>query len=64
VIGLCIMFYMPHRKLWLVLEKKGKHVEISMGGMTLRNKLGFEQEFHGLLMKMEDAFAADLQKGG
>jgi len=56
VIGLCIMFYMPHRKLWLVLEKKGGNVKISMGGMTARNKLDFEQEFHELLTKIEQGF--------
>jgi len=63
VIGLCIMFYMPHRKLWLVLQQRGNHVEVTMGGMTNRNKLGFEQEFHGVLMKMEEAFASSSPTG-
>ncbi len=64
VIGLCIMFYMPHRKLWLVLKQKGSDVEVTMGGVTNRNKLGFEQEFHGILMKMEEAFASSPSTGG
>ncbi len=63
VIGLCIMFYMPHRKLWLVLKQKGAKVEVTMCGMTNRNKLGFEQEFHGLLMKLEEAFACSPPTG-
>lgn len=56
VIGLCIMFYMPHRKLWLVLEKKGKDVCLTLGGMTMRNRLGFEREFHALFTNMQQAF--------
>ncbi len=56
VIGLCIMFYMPHRRLWFVLKESDGKVEISMGGMTNRNKLGFEREFHEILSKMDQAF--------
>jgi len=62
VIGLCIMFYMPHRKLWLVIEKKHNNVEVSMGGMTTRNKLTFEQEFHELLIKIEQGFDSSTLK--
>jgi len=64
VIGLCIMFYMPHRKLWLVLKEEGARLQVSMGGMTNRNKLGFEQEFHDLLSNMEHDFSAYLPQGG
>jgi len=55
VIGLCIMFYVPHRKLWVVLKAEGKGVEITLGAMTNRNKLGFEQEFNQLLTKLDEA---------
>ncbi len=58
VIGLCLMFYMPHRKLWLVLKSEGGNTEVTMGGMTNRNKLGFEKEFHELLIRMEESFAS------
>ncbi len=54
VIGLCIMFYMPHRKLWLILEHKGKGIQVRLAGMTNRNRLGFEKEFHDLLSKMDE----------
>ncbi len=57
VIGLCIMFYMPHRKLWVVLDGQDGKVRARMGGVTTRNKLGFEKEFHQLFMKLDEAFA-------
>ncbi len=63
VIGLCIMFYMPHRKLWLVLKQTGDHVEVAMGGMADRNKLGFEHEFHELLTKIGQGFDSSSAEG-
>jgi len=59
VIGLCIMFYMPHRKLWLVIEPEGKRLCVHLAGMTNRNRLNFEQEFHQLLSKMDAHLRAE-----
>jgi len=53
VIGLCIMFYLPHRKLWLVIEPMADKVRLTVGGMTNRNRLGFEQEFQRILSNLE-----------
>jgi len=53
VIGLCIMFYMPHRRVWIVLNRQAKAVEMTVGGATNRNKIGFEREFHALLTRLE-----------
>jgi cytochrome c biogenesis protein len=60
VLGLCIMFYMPHRKIWLVIRPAGKDkgLEVSMAGMSNRNPLGFEKEFHALLSKLDTMFEA------
>ena len=54
VIGLCFMFYMPHRKVWLVVAPadNGK-TKISLAGMTAQNKLAFEREFHNLFIKLD-----------
>jgi len=62
VIGLCIMFYVPHRKLWVVLKSEGKGVEITLGAMTNRNKLNFEQEFNQLLTKLDEALSTNNQR--
>jgi len=58
VLGLCIMFYLPHRKIWLVIRPagKGKGLEVSMAGMTNRNRLGFEREFQALSSKLNTMF--------
>ena len=53
VIGLCFMFYMPHRKIWLVVNPAGDKTEISLAGMTAQNKLAFEREFHNLFIKLD-----------
>jgi len=56
VIGLCIMFYMPRRKLWVVIRPVGKNIRLSVGGMTNRNMIGFKNEFHEILRKLDHAF--------
>jgi len=55
VIGLCIMFYVPHRKLWVVFKPTAKGVEITLGASTNRNKMGFEQEFNALLTRLDES---------
>ncbi len=62
VLGLCVMFYMPHRKIWLILEPGSKALRVSLGGMTNRNRIGFEQEFHALLTGLEQAFRSTTEK--
>ncbi len=57
VIGLCIMFYLPHRKLWLIIEPKSGGARISLAGMPVRNQLAFEREFNALFTKLDADFA-------
>jgi cytochrome c biogenesis protein len=64
VIGLCIMFYLPHRKLWLVLEPTAEKLRLTVGGMSNRNKLGFEQEFHRILSNLEQVLLHQQQQQG
>jgi len=52
VIGLCIMFYMPHRKLWLIVKPAGDKLEVSLAAMTNRNEMAFEQTFNDLFTKL------------
>jgi cytochrome c biogenesis protein len=53
VIGLCIMLYVSHRKLWLVLEPKGKALRLTVAGISNRNPIGFKQEFNKLTDTLE-----------
>ncbi|MFQ5354874.1 MAG: cytochrome c biogenesis protein ResB [Mariprofundaceae bacterium] len=64
VIGLCIMFYFPHRKLWAVLEAKGKGVQVRFAGMSNRNRMEFEKEFHDILSKLDDNLRSIESAGG
>lgn len=56
VIGLCIMFYMPHRKLWLVIRPNGSTTEVHLAGMTNRNQITFKQNFNDLFTKLDEDF--------
>jgi len=56
VIGLCIMFYMPHRKLWLIIRPENGKLNIAFAGLTNRNQMAFKQTFNDLFMQFDDDF--------
>ena len=56
VIGLCIMFYMPHRKLWLIIRPESDTQHITLAGMSNRNHLVFNQSFHDLFTQLDKDF--------
>lgn len=58
VIGLCIMLYISHRKLWLVIRPEGAGYTVSLAGVSNRNPLNFNREFNELLSRIDDDFAA------
>ncbi|MDX8403631.1 MAG: cytochrome c biogenesis protein ResB [Mariprofundaceae bacterium] len=53
VIGLCLMLYLSHRKLWLVLESNGEALQLTVVGLSNRNPMGFSQEFNKLADTLE-----------
>ncbi len=57
VIGLCIMLYMPHRKLWLIIRPESKGVHVTLAGMANRNHLVFNQAFNDLFTQLDKDFA-------
>jgi len=62
VIGLCMMLYVSHRKLWLIVRRKGNDVSISFVGLSNRNPLNFDREFHEILSLINDDMQ-QLKKG-
>jgi len=56
VIGLCIMLYMPHRKLWLIIRPASKGVHVTLAGMANRNHLVFNQDFNDLFTRLDEDF--------
>ncbi|MFQ5518991.1 MAG: cytochrome c biogenesis protein ResB, partial [Mariprofundus sp.] len=62
VIGLCIMFYLPHRKLWLVIRPENGGTHITLAGLTNRNHLAFKQSFNDLFTKLDESFGQTASK--
>ena len=62
VIGLYIMFYVSHRKVWLVIKQHEKGYSISLAGMSNRNPLNFDREFHDILSNL-DQYTRTFGKG-
>ncbi|MDQ6997431.1 MAG: cytochrome c biogenesis protein ResB [Mariprofundus sp.] len=56
VIGLCIMFYMPHRKLWLVIRPENDGITVVFAGLTNRNHMAFKQTFNDLFTQFDQDF--------
>jgi len=54
VIGLCIMLYISHRKVWLVIEAQKRGMRIRVAGLANRNLMAFDSEFNDLLRELED----------
>ncbi|MDX8381179.1 MAG: cytochrome c biogenesis protein ResB [Ghiorsea sp.] len=54
--GLCIMFYVAHRKVWIKAEEVDGKVKLEVTGMSNRNPVAFEQEFDDLKQQIIDAY--------
>jgi len=59
--GLCIMLYVSHRKIWLVIEPQDRGVHIRVAGLTNRNVMTFEREFNDLLRELDDTLGLSKQ---
>jgi cytochrome c biogenesis protein len=63
VFGLCIMFYVAHRKVWIKLSEKNGVVTLEVTGLSNRNPIAFEQEFEDLESQIKDAYERDATQG-
>jgi cytochrome c biogenesis protein len=52
--GLCIMLYVSHRKVWLVIEAQERGMRIRVAGLANRNLMAFDREFNDLLRELND----------
>jgi len=52
--GLCIMLYVSHRKVWLVVEAQDKGMRVRVAGLANRNLMAFDREFNDLLRELDD----------
>ncbi len=55
--GLCIMFYVAHRKVWVkIQEQENGEVKVEVTGLSNRNPVAFEQEFEDLEKQIKNAY--------
>jgi len=59
--GLCIMLYVSHRKIWLVVETQNKGMRIRVAGLANRNLMAFDGEFNDLLRELDDTLGLSKQ---
>ncbi|WP_196434513.1 cytochrome c biogenesis protein ResB [Methylomonas sp. LL1] len=45
VVGVFCMFYLPQRRLWILLEARGTGTAMLLAGSALRNRYDFDKEF-------------------
>lgn len=57
IIGLVIIFFMSHRRLWVFVSADGKQTSILVCGVSNKNKIGFERELEILY----ERFGTDAQ---
>jgi len=53
VIGLCIMLYISHRKLWIIIRRENDGMKVTLAGLSNRNPLNFKREFKEILTSFE-----------
>ncbi len=62
VFGLCIMFYVAHRKVWIQLREEDGGVTLEVTGLSNRNPIAFEQEFEDLEQQMIAAYGQETEQ--
>lgn len=55
ILGLIVIFFMSHRRVWVFVSNDGKKTSILVSGMSNKNKIGFEKNMEAIY----DKFAAD-----
>ena len=52
VLGVFCMFYLPQRRLWLLVETKDQGVSMLLAGNAVRNRYDFDREFAGIAQQL------------
>lgn len=55
ILGLFVIFFMSHRRVWVFVSGDGKKASILVSGMSNKNKIGFEKNMDAIY----DSFASD-----
>ncbi|MBA3016173.1 MAG: cytochrome c biogenesis protein ResB, partial [Proteobacteria bacterium] len=54
VLGLIVIFFMSHRRVWVFISNDGKKTSILVSGMSNKNKIGFEKDLDIIYDKVAD----------
>jgi cytochrome c biogenesis protein len=54
IVGLIIIFFMAHRRVWVFVEKREKGTGIFLSGNSNKNKIGFEKDVARLVEGFEE----------
>jgi cytochrome c biogenesis protein len=60
ILGLVIIFFMSHRRIWVFVAKDGKNSSILLSGNANKNKIGFEKDMANLVDSFEEHKALGL----
>lgn len=63
ILGLIVIFYMSHRRIWIFVSNDGTKTSILVSGMSNKNKIGFEKDLEVIYGKIaaDSSLAATLQ---
>lgn len=61
MLGMLLMFYWPHRKIWAIVRAGDGGSRVLLAGTTNRSRLDFEQEFNRLRERFDAPGAAEKQ---
>lgn len=53
ILGLIIIFYLSHRRIWIFVSREGEETSILVSGLSNKNKIGFEKDLDAIYEKIE-----------
>lgn len=53
VFGIAVTFFMSHRKIWAVIQRKGDRTEVAIGGQANKNKMGLDTRLEKLYKELQ-----------
>jgi len=53
LLGLCVAFFMAHRRVWVSLKQDGDTTNVLISGLSNKNKLAFEKDFNKLTKEID-----------
>lgn len=62
ILGLIIIFYLSHRRIWIFVSREGEKTSILVSGVSNKNKIGFEKDLEAIYEKFETNTALELNK--